>query len=220
MLELVAFDIETTGFTAEDEITVAGFAVPLGVRVFCQTDTAASRIEADVEAVVEATVQVSTHPSEAALLDAMTGFVADRFVDAEVLVVAYNGETWRGGFDLPFLRTRLAEAAKPWPFRDVPYADLLPIVKTQFNTATGQADADDATDLETVYEALCGGEYGALDPFDDSADAVDAFEAGQYTDLVLHNVADVLRTRALGRLAQRYCSKADFDVKSLTPVEP
>jgi hypothetical protein len=34
----------------------------------------------------------------------------------------------------------------------------------------------------------------------------------------LHNVADVLRTRALGRVAERYCSTSEFKVKSLTPT--
>ena len=66
--------------------------------------------------------------------------------------------------------------------------------------------------LSNVYFGL------ELDPFADSAEAVHAFEAAQFTELVLHNVADILRTRALGRLAQRYCSKSDFSVKSLTAV--
>jgi hypothetical protein len=35
---------------------------------------------------------------------------------------------------------------------------------------------------------------------------------------VVHNVADVLRTRELGTLAERYCSKSDFKLKSLTPT--
>jgi len=34
MLDQVAFDIETTGFDVDDEVTVVGFALPLGVRVF------------------------------------------------------------------------------------------------------------------------------------------------------------------------------------------
>jgi hypothetical protein len=36
--------------------------------------------------------------------------------------------------------------------------------------------------------------------------------------VVLHNIADVRRTAQLGALAQRYCSNADFNVKSLTPA--
>lgn len=70
----------------------------------------------------------------------------------------------------------------------------------------------------TVYDTLCSGDVSDRDPFDDSAEAVTAFENGAYADVVRHNVVDVLRTRALGRLAQRYCSKSDFQLKSLTPV--
>lgn len=35
-LELVAFDIETTGFAVDDEITVIGFGFGIGARVFLQ----------------------------------------------------------------------------------------------------------------------------------------------------------------------------------------
>jgi len=68
-----------------------------------------------------------------------------------------------------------------------------------------------------VYEVLCDGQYSDLDPFADSAEAVTAYEDGRFGDLVVHNVADVLRTRELG-LLERYCSKSDFKLKSLTPT--
>lgn len=110
-LELVAFDIETTGFTVDDEVTAAGFAVPLGTRVFCQAHGEGAADVADaVQQEFETPVQVSMHTSEAALLEAMEVFVADRPRDDDVLIVAYNGERFRGGFDLPFLWTRLVAA--------------------------------------------------------------------------------------------------------------
>jgi uncharacterized protein YprB with RNaseH-like and TPR domain len=36
-LTQVPFDIETTGFAVDDEVTVVGFVLPLGCRVFLQT---------------------------------------------------------------------------------------------------------------------------------------------------------------------------------------
>lgn len=45
----------------------------------------------------------------------------------------------------------------------------------------------------------------------------DAFEAGAFGPLLEHNVADVLRTKALASLAERYCGKSEFQLKSLTP---
>ncbi|WP_135807231.1 3'-5' exonuclease family protein [Halorussus marinus] len=217
VLEQVAFDIETTGFDAVDVVTTVGFAVPLGVRVFVQTDGRdASGIEAAVEsAVSETLVSVSTHACERELLLAVSEFVAERFRDEDILLVAYNGETWNGGFDLPFLRTRYAHRELAWPFVDAPYADMMPVVTDRFNTTV---DGADQGGLVTAYDVLCDGPYGDLDPFDDSAAAVAAFEDGRFAELVLHNVADVLRTRALGRIAERYCSKSEFQVKSLTPT--
>ena len=217
MLDQVAFDIETTGFDVDDTVTTVGFALPLGVRVFVQTGgQTAGDVEASVKArLSETLVNVSTHTDEAALLAAVTEFVAERIQDADVLLIAYNGEVWSGGFDLPFLRTRFARHELAWPFVDVPYADVMPLVTDRFNTTV---DGVEEGGLVTAYEVLCDGSDGDLDPFVDSAEAVTAFEDGRFAELVLHNVADVVRTQAIGELAERYCSKADFNVKSLSPT--
>ncbi|QSG16402.1 hypothetical protein [Halapricum desulfuricans] len=209
-----AFDIETTGFNAMDAVTVVGFERELGYQVFVQTgDRPPGDVATAVQQRTEEHVQVDTHRTEGELLTAVAIFVSEQLSPADVLLVAYNGETWQGGFDLPFLRTRLAAYDIAWPFVDVPYADLLPLVKTLFNTT---ADGETGADLVTAYDVLCDGDAGAYDPFAESSEAVTAFEAGQYADVAMHNVADILRTEALSSLTQRYCSKSDFDLKSLT----
>ncbi|UPV73930.1 hypothetical protein M0R89_15490 [Halorussus limi] len=216
VLEQVAFDIETTGFGVDDEVTVVGFAVSMGVQVFVQTGNRPAReLQATVQEQVPVHVDVSTHECEESVLAAVTEFVAERLSGSDVLLVAYNGERWNGGFDVPFLRTRYAQLDMQWPFVDVPYADVMPLVTDRFNTTV---NGDDQHDLGSVYDLLCDGEYGDLDPFDGSDAAVPAFENGWFAELVQHNVADVLRTRALGRVAERYCSKSEFKVKSLTPT--
>jgi uncharacterized protein YprB with RNaseH-like and TPR domain len=218
MTELVhvPFDIETTGLGADDDVTVVGFGLNLGCRVFYQTG---GRLDDGCEAAVrdrtDEHVKLSAHRSEAVLLEAVSEFVASRLRTDDVLLVAYNGEVWRGGFDLPFLRTRFAAHDLAWPFRDIPYADLLPVVRDLFNTTV---DGDEQADLETAYDVLCGGGYGTFDPFEDSIEAVAAFDDGRFEELVLHNVSDVLRTGQLSVVAQRYCSKSDFNLKSLTPT--
>lgn len=217
-LELVAFDLETTGFAVSDSVTVVGFALPMGVQVFCQTNgRAASGLEGTVRDRTDEHVQVSTHESETALLEAVGVFTAERLYDDDALLVAFNGETWKAGFDLPFLRTRLSVTGVEWPFAELPYADIMPLVTNRFNT-TINGDGESREDLVGVYEMLCDGGYGDLDPFEDSVEAVSAFEDARFADLVMHNVADVLRTRRLGLLAERYCSKSDFKLKSLTPT--
>lgn len=216
-LEFVAFDIETTGFAVTDTVTVVGFALPMGVRVLCRTDgRPAPDLEVTVADRVKQHVQLSTHASEEAMLKAVGAFTAERLYDDEILLVAFNGERWKVGFDLPFLRTRLTLTNVTWPFCEMPFADLLPVVTRRFNTTDGNGEA--RTDLVGVYETLCDGEYSEFDPFEESAEAVTAFADGRFSGLVLHNVADVLRTRQLGLLAQRYCSKSDFQLKSLTPT--
>lgn len=217
-LEFVAFDIETTGFNVDDEITVAGFALPLGCRVFAQRgeyDVDEAALEETVRSRVDDHVKLTTHATERELLVAVAEFSADRLYDDDVLLVAYNGERWKAGFDLPFLRTRLATTSLEWPFCEMPYADLLPVIDRRFNlTVDGETNAD----LVSAYGTLLDGHLNQVDPFDDSAEAVTAFEQGHLADLVVHNVADILRTAALGRLARQYCSKSDFSLKSLTPT--
>ncbi|QLH83800.1 hypothetical protein [Halosimplex pelagicum] len=215
-LEHVAFDIETTGLAASDAVTVVGFELGLGCRVFYRGGNGtAAECEAAVSDRSGEHVRLTRCESEAELLEAMAEFVVSRLRANDVLLVAYNGETWRGGFDLPFLRTRFAAHDVQWPFHDLPYADVFPVVRDLFNT---RVNGDAASDLETAYDVLCGGAHDEFDPFDDSSEAVAAFEDGRAVELVLHNVSDVLRTGALSALAQRYCSKSDFNVKSLTPT--
>jgi uncharacterized protein YprB with RNaseH-like and TPR domain len=215
-LEFVAFDIETTGFDVTDGVTAVGFALPLGCRVFVQTG---GRESTDLEATVrdrsDQHVVISTYESEQELLVAISTFVADRLREEDKLLVAYNGERWKSGFDLPFLRTRYAAVGVEWPFSELPYADLMPIFNHRFNTTV---DGEDHADLDGVYDVLLDGDLGTFDPFEDSSEAVDAFEDGAFGDLVLHLVSDVLQTDALGELAQQYCSKSDFQLKSLTPT--
>jgi len=217
-LDMIPLDIETTGFNLGDAVTVIGFELELGCRVFLQTDGRRVHEGEVEEAVRERTgrhVVVSTHESEREVLVATWEFAGDRFRDEDVLLVGYNGETWNGGFDLPFLRSRCAAQDVPWPFVDLPYADLMPIVTDRFNTTVA---GDAQSDLESAYAAMCGGELNDMDPFADSEEAVAAFHDSEFAALVTHNAADIMRTGAIGTVAKQYCSKSDFSLKSLTPV--
>ncbi len=201
-LEMVPFDIETTGFEVTDEVTVVGVELPLGCRMFLQADEdtvngerAAAELEATVGERCGTHVKLSVHASEAALLEAVGVFARERLHGEDVLLVAFNGERWKDGFDLPFLRTRLAATDVEWPFRDMPYADLLPVVTRRFNVTV---DGEERSTLPGAYESLIDGDLNERDPFDDSGEAVTAFAEARYADLVTHNVVDVLRTGALG----------------------
>ena len=211
-LKTVAFDIETTGFHTTDQVTVIGFDADISSRVFLNVDDRGTpkSLEERLDKDMNPAVVLSTHESEAALLEAMTDFVESSLTTQEIKLVAYNGETWNGGFDLPFVRTRLNAHNLEWPFLGLPYIDLMDVFESRFNTTE--------TSLTPVYEELIGEDLGKMDPFDDSGEAVDAWESGDFEPVVRHNVADIGRTRALMDVAERYCSKSDFSMKSLDPV--
>ena len=211
-LDTVAFDIETTGFAVDDRLTVVGFDADVGSRIFLNTggQSCPSDLDAQVNEDLNPSVSVSVAESEQTLLSEMNSFVESTLAHQDVKLVAYNGERWGGGFDLPFLRTRLCYHGVDWPFTELPYIDAMDVFETRFNTS--------GDTLTAVYEELVGSGLTELDPFTDSEEAVGAWERGEFEPLVLHNVADIRRTRALMQLAERYCSKSHFTMKSLDPV--
>jgi len=211
-LDTVAFDIETTGFAVDDQLTVVGFDADIGSQIFLNTGgrSCPSDLEAQVNEELNPSVSVSVEESEQFLLNEMSSFGESTLAHRDVKLVAYNGERWGGGFDLPFLRTRLCYHDLDWPFTDLPYIDAMDVFETRFNTTEDT--------LTGVYEELIGTRLTGLDPFADSEEAVEAWEQGEFEPLVLHNVADIRRTRALMQLAERYCSKSHFTMRSLDPV--
>ena len=209
-LTTIAFDIETTGFQADDELTVVGFDSAVSSRVFLHTGTTPQEDLADRLNETLQTVQLSFHDSEQDLLNELATFVTSTLTQRDAKLVAYNGERWNGGFDLPFLRTRLCTHGLEWPFGTLPYVDAMDVFEKRFNTSEDS--------LSGVYGELIGSGLNELDPFADSGEAVTAWEEGAYEPLIVHNVADIRRTRALMELAERYCSKSDFSMKSLESV--
>ena len=55
------------------------------------------------------------------------------------------------------------------------------------------------------------------DPFEDSAEAVDAYEDGAWLPLLKNNLADIQRTRELAELAGQFVARSDFKMKNLEP---
>jgi len=76
-LKTVAFDIETTGFHTTDQVTVIGFDADISSRVFLNVDDRGTpkSLEERLDKDMNPAVVLSTHESEAALLEAMTDFV-------------------------------------------------------------------------------------------------------------------------------------------------
>ena len=209
-LDPVAFDIETSGLDESAVITVAGFAHDIGESVILNTggrDIDSAGIAAELEAHSSGAVSLNAVNGEQALLAAVADVASSQLDGDRHYLTAYNGETWNGGFDLPFCRTRFLAHDMEWPFQDLAYADMMETID-RFET-------HDQRDLVGVYDQLIGNP--TCDPFDDSGAAVDAYEAADWLPLLKHNLADIQRTRELAQLAGRFVPKSDFGMKSLEP---
>lgn len=208
----VAFDIETSGLDEDAVITVAGFSHDLVNWLALNTDGRHADAAALTEALNQCTdrqTELVVTSEEAALLRALDSFVDDRIDGDAHYLTAFNGETWNGGFDLPFLRSACLRNDLAWPFGDVAYADTMEAVQ-RFET-------NDVGDLVGVYDELIGEEN--CDPFTDSSEAVAAFENGEWLPLLKHNLADIERTRELAELAGRFVASSDFGMKNLAPPD-
>lgn len=54
------------------------------------------------------------------------------------IIVTCNGESYRGGFDFPFLRTKYALERKEFPFSGMLHLDILPLLRKYINTTDYQ----------------------------------------------------------------------------------
>lgn len=74
-----------------------------------------------------------------------------------IRLVTYNGENYRGGFDLPFLRRRYIESRLQdrWPFKGLRHLDMLPLVQTRLNTSYRATVSIDILNAGQCSE-LCG----------------------------------------------------------------
>lgn len=205
-----AFDIETSGLGADDVITVAGIASDVGAQLILNTagrPADASELEAAIADEASLPTKVTVTATEAELLAELHVLATSHLEDGRHYLTAYNGETWNGGFDLPFLRSACARHDVVWPFGHLPYVDAFEVIQ--------RFEIGDDTDLVSAYDTLIGEDH--CDPFTDSEAAVHAFEDGSWTKLLLHNLADITRTYELMGLASRYVPQSDFSMKSLAP---
>lgn len=107
------FDLETTGFS--------GFEDKLLSAVFMDD-------EGDKQTFV-----LWNHNKEKQFIMALMDYLRSYKLDDKVLV-SYNGENWRGGFDIPFLRSKAIRYGLTWTLTGISHFDLLPLVKKRIST--------------------------------------------------------------------------------------
>jgi hypothetical protein len=208
-LDPVAFDIETNGF--EDAvITVAGLAHETGEILILNTggrDADTRQLEQTLTDESQGMVEVRVTEDEYGLLATLKKIGNKRLDEDNHYITAFHGETWNGGFDLPFVRSACVKHNIEWPFSGLAYADMFEVVD--------RFDTNDENGLVGVYDELFEG--GDCDPFEDSGSAVSAFSNTEWELLLLHNLADIQRTREIAILAESYVPQSDFRMKNLDP---
>ena len=156
----VAWDLETTGFAWSDQITVSGFWFPGGHTELIVNTDGEVLSTADVEAELEdvsggVSVSVTVADDEPALLEAIQQVLFDRFDTPHNRLVAYNAESWKNGFDLPFLRTRCLVHNFSWLFDGIQFADLWDPIKKRMNTThTAYGTSTDVNSLTGAHDLL------------------------------------------------------------------
>jgi hypothetical protein len=142
-------------------------------------------------------------------------------------------KSWKGGLDLPFVRTRCIRQGIDWVFDSVVFGNLWEPVKKRLNTTTTAYGAsDDTNSLTDSYDLLFDRNDSLLglfeefeghswyrdapyDPFKDSGSAAARYREGNLLPVLEHNLADVHRTWVLGELARRFLSSKDVSEKKL-----
>lgn len=136
-----AIDIETTGFTSTDIVTVVGFGKNdpnSGIEYSAYTN---GQLNESLDwAEGEDSVEIIECDSEIDLLSSLPIPYLETTggVDESAVLVGYNAQTYSGGFDFPFMRTRCAMLGVEWPFTGMQYLDMQDVMKTQFNTTAVQ----------------------------------------------------------------------------------
>jgi len=232
----VAWDIETTGFNWNDEITVSGFWFPAGHATLLLNADANTTDSEDYENQLEAirdglSVRVHVCENEPDFLDTMHNVVFEQFDIEYNRLIAFNADSWQGGFDLPFLRTRCLAHGHSWVFDDIQFADLWEPIKKRINTTTTAYDSNtDINSLTGSHKLIFNQHTTAVldsapnyppyrdhpyDPFTDSGSAVYSYQHGEYLPILKHNIADVHRTWELGEIVREFVPSKDITTKKL-----
>lgn len=162
-------------------------------------------------------------------------FLFDRFDRQYNRLVAFNAESWKSGFDLPFLRTRCFKHDFSWLFDGIHFADLWNPIKKRMNTThTAYGSSVDVNSLTGAHELLFNqtsspvivseqeSETGHVwytdnryDPFENSSSAVSCYNRRDFLPILQHNLADIHRTWELGELVRAFISSKDITTKKL-----
>lgn len=153
-----SFDIETAGLSGvQDEVIVVGFREEGSegtVTVFYLDSEQVSSVDG-AELVASGEIVLKACETEEELVERVGSFIESTgLCDGKARLYGYNSNTYRGGFDIPFLRTRCSMLDVDWVFAGVQHMDLYSVVETAFNTTQYRIDGLNKRPLQKVAEQL------------------------------------------------------------------
>lgn len=214
--EVCAVDIESRGVDHDSELTVIGFAVSGGYQLYLNTGgktrTGCSGISSLNHNTVNKPVKIETHPTEEAMLNSALEFSNARLKTGEVLLTGFNAETWNGGFDIPHIRTRCQANNIEMILGNVLFCDIFEM-KDMMNHSVQNNEVNDLNSLFEIYFP----EAEDFDPADDQQPIVAYWHNEEFEKLLLHNLADLWKTRRLALMYDQYVPQSDWQLKPLGP---
>lgn len=231
-VKFVPFDIETTGLYDTDVIT--SFTLEHNQEYISWLNSNGETIDSSIESELrqESGADVSVHSctNEGDILSSVGEYLNDNFNKDSTLLIAYNGEVWKGGFDISFIRSACLRTGEEFPFIGFTYVDLMPIFgkKDRFNVKHPVEEPE----LENIFykdglksfaDAL-GVEYSSNWNKSEIATAIEdvGYSEDQLHDFCEENGDDMPdeNPQKLVPVYQRVSNIAGWDVNDFDPFEP
>lgn len=168
---IVPFDIETTGFSIDDKITTITIYIDGKYGVFVNKQDKDIIKEDDMEDNIKENSEIENiemfyKESEEEVLKGFSSVIEDNISTYDYYLVAYNGERWKGGFDLSFIRTAAQKYDINSVFNGRYYIDLYPIFsKERINTVAPSLETIETNEKEGYHDFLDYAKYQHKDLF-------------------------------------------------------
>lgn len=198
--ENIAFDIETTGLdSVNSEITMIGFEPDdeNDNTIFLINTDPFENVEEQLRKENSIQIDYVLFDSEYKLLNKGLRMISEQLNTEQQRLYAYNGKTWDGGFDIPFIRTRCIQHNIEWILHDIYYIDVYPSIKKDIYTQK-QNNKKSYNDLDNAHEILSN--KTIKDPFDSSKEATNS----KIIPVIKHCYADIRRTKNLFNIILEY----------------
>lgn len=212
-----AIDIETTGLTANDEVTIIGYADDEGYDIHYNASNGRVDEEEFEWESTDLPIVLHAHANERALLREQQKYVGEAGLNVEGnLFVGFNAE----GFDFPVLRTRLLYHGFPWAYAGTSCLDIQGPFKYDFSTKDTDIRGFNKAPLKAFAEHLgidtksSWPKYQAMEQIEELGYERD--DVTEYTN----ETGEEMPTKTLSTLVKIHQLYANLDVLDEHPYDP